>query len=98
MEKISDQRILFLPLLGTDKTYQRADLGKHGVTFKVVPMYTEKDGNYIGCWKLEGHKGWPIIPQPIVPNMSYFKVRSQLIDGITSMRVALTCDTFYDQY
>ncbi|XP_068681166.1 uncharacterized protein [Montipora foliosa] len=58
---------------GTDKTYQRADLGKYGVTFKVVPMHTEKDGNYIGCWNLEGHKGWPIIPQPIVPNMSYFK-------------------------
>lgn len=57
---------------GTDKTYQRADLGEYGVTFKVVPMYTEKDGNYIGCWKLEGHKGWPIIPQPIVPNMTYF--------------------------
>lgn len=35
-------------------------------------MYTERDGNYIGCWKLEGHKGWPIIPQPIVPNMTYF--------------------------
>ncbi|XP_078362424.1 uncharacterized protein LOC144646642 [Oculina patagonica] len=58
---------------GTDKTYQRADLGKYGVTFKVVPMYTEKNGNYIGCWNLEGHKGWPIIPQPIVPNMTYFK-------------------------
>ena len=58
-------------------------------------MYTEKDGNYIGCWKLEGHKGWPIIPQPIVPNMSYFKVRSQLINGITSIRVALTCVTFF---
>ena len=64
-----------LCFLGTDKTYQRADLGKYGVTLKVVPMYTDKDGNYIGCWKLEGHKGWPIIPQPIVPNMTYFKVR-----------------------
>ncbi|XP_067033013.1 uncharacterized protein [Acropora muricata] len=58
---------------GTDKTFQRADLGKYGVTFKVVPMHTEEAGNYIGCWNLEGHKGWPIIPQPIVPNMSYFK-------------------------
>lgn len=41
-------------------------------------MHTEKDGNYIGCWKLEGHKGWPIIPQPIVPNMTYFKVRKNI--------------------
>lgn len=71
-----NNRLRFVPsFLGTDKTYQRADLGKYGVTFKVVPMYTEKDGNYIGCWNLEGHKGWPIIPQPIVPNMTYFKVR-----------------------
>lgn len=67
--------MLFLYLKGTDKTFQRADLGEYGVTFKVVPMYTEKDGNYIGCWKLEGHKGWPIIAQPIVPNMTYFTVR-----------------------
>ncbi|KAK3752750.1 hypothetical protein QZH41_018716 [Actinostola sp. cb2023] len=55
---------------GTDQTYQLADLGHHGEAFKVVPMYDDKKGNYIGCWHLSGNPKVPIVVQPIVPNMT----------------------------
>ena len=67
--------IFYFVCAGNDKTYQRGDLGPYGTTFKVVPMYTDKKGNYQGCWHLRGTKHHPIIPQPAVPNMTDFKVR-----------------------
>lgn len=65
---------LYCYIIGTDKTFQLADLGKHGEAFKVVPMYDDKKGNYIGCWNLAGNKQVPIVVQPIVPNMTTLKV------------------------
>ena len=59
---------------GTDRTYQRSDLGEHGTAFKVVPMYNERRGNFKGCWYRNGTKTIPIIPQPILPNIEEFEV------------------------
>ncbi len=37
---------------GMDQTYQRADIGKHGTMFKLVPETSETIKNQIECFKV----------------------------------------------
>ncbi|XP_046857407.1 LOW QUALITY PROTEIN: cathepsin K-like [Xenia sp. Carnegie-2017] len=72
---------------GTDKTYQRSDLGEFGTSFKVVPMYNERRGNFKGCWYRNGTKSVPIVPQPIIPNIEEFEfVDIEVLDGIETSK------------
>lgn len=67
--------IFFSHMTGTDKTYQLANIGHYGGAFKIVPMFDDRKGHYTGCWHLSGIPRVPIVVQPIVPNMTTFKVR-----------------------
>ncbi|XP_065665108.1 uncharacterized protein LOC100201231 isoform X3 [Hydra vulgaris] len=64
---------------GTDKTFQRGDLGDHGIAYKYVPMYTDGRGSFDGCWLLTGTTNQPIIPQIITPNMTWFTYNSTTV-------------------
>lgn len=84
----------FWIFLGTDQTYQRSDLGSYGTAFKVVPMYTEKRGNYKGCWYRNGTRIWPIIPQPIIPNITEFEVNYKNYSCLIGTQIVDSFDDF----
>ena len=73
--------VIFLYLIGMDKTIQRGDLGKHGILFKIVPMHSEmkpSDNDFMSCWYKILPKWLPRAGQSVIPtNLSEFKVRKQ---------------------
>ena len=59
----------------TDKTYQRADIGAHGIMFKIVPMTNEHVTNQINCFQAEGSQDSPVTTQSILPNLEGFTLK-----------------------
>ena len=37
-------------------------------------MYNDKQGNFEGCWTMQGTLNRPVVAQTVVPNMTWFKV------------------------
>ena len=64
----------YLISAGTDKSFQRGDEDEHGKYYKIVPMYNDKQGNFEGCWTMQGTLNRPVVAQTVVPNMTWFKV------------------------
>ena len=63
---------------GVDKTYQRADIGAHGLMFKVVPMTNELVTNQINCYQAGGSQDSPVETQSILPNLEGFTLKLRL--------------------
>ena len=59
----------------TDRTFQRADLGKYGQMFKLVPMTNEAVTNQINCFLVEGSEDVPVLPQSMLPNLGGFQLK-----------------------
>lgn len=73
-----------LLVLGEVQTFQRGDLGRHGMFFKIVPKYSYKKHknhrHYKGCWKRYGSKSRKAKAQSILPCNSAWPFKSKLED------------------
>jgi len=71
-------------VLGEVQTFQRGDLGRHGMFFKIVPKYSYKKHknhrHYKGCWKRYGSKSRKAKAQSILPCNSAWPFKSKLED------------------
>ena len=69
---------------GEVKTFQRGDLGRHGMFFKIVPKYSYKlhknHRHFRGCWKRYGTKSRRAKAQSILPCNSAWPFKSRLED------------------
>lgn len=75
---------MIYPISGMDKTYQRGDIGSHGVVLKITPAHWKKEGdmndNTISCWYKEENKWSKRRGQTVVPmNIKKFDVRDFLV-------------------
>lgn len=67
--------------LGDVKTFQRGDLARHGMLFKIVPKYSYKSHkHYTGCWKRYGSKSRKVKAQGILPCNVVWPFRSRTED------------------
>jgi len=71
-------------ILGEVKTFQRGDLGRHGMFFKIVPKYSYKrhknQRHFQGCWKRYGTKARKAKAQSILPCNAAWPFKSRLED------------------
>lgn len=69
---------------GEVKTFQRGDLGRHGMYFKLIPKYSYKlhknHRHFRGCWKRYGTKSRRAKAQSILPCNSAWPFKSRLED------------------
>lgn len=69
---------------GEVKTFQRGDLGRHGMFFKIVPKYSYKrhknQRHFQGCWKRYGTKARKAKAQSILPCNAAWPFKSRLED------------------
>lgn len=69
---------------GEVKTFQRGDLGRHGMFFKIVPKYSYKrhknDRHFLGCWKRYGSKSRKAKAQSVLPCNTAWPFKSRLED------------------
>ena len=42
--------------------------------YKIVPVTTEAVANKITCFKIDGFKESPVVPQGVLPNVTLYKV------------------------
>ena len=70
--------------LGEVKTFQRGDLGRHGMFFKIIPKFSYKrhknQRHFTGCWKRYGTKARKAKAQSILPCNAAWPFKSRLED------------------
>lgn len=75
---------LSMPILGEVKTFQRGDLGRHGMFFKIIPKFSYKrhknHRHFTGCWKRYGTKSRKAKAQSILPCNAAWPFKSRLED------------------
>ena len=59
---------------GTARIINRQKSGSFGTMFKIVPVTNSSVTNQITCFKVEGERGLPVVPQGVLPNASLYKV------------------------
>lgn len=76
--------LLSMHLLGEVKTFQRGDLGRHGMFFKIIPKFSYKrhknQRHFTGCWKRYGTKSRKAKAQSILPCNAAWPFKSRLED------------------
>ena len=76
--------LLSMHLLGEVKTFQRGDLGRHGMFFKIIPKFSYKrhknHRHFTGCWKRYGTKSRKAKAQSILPCNAAWPFKSRLED------------------
>ena len=76
--------LLLMHLSGEVKTFQRGDLGRHGMFFKIIPKFSYKrhknHRHFTGCWKRYGTKARKAKAQSILPCNAAWPFKSRLED------------------
>lgn len=61
------------------KTFQRADVGKYGTLYEIIPKYDyRRDSHYQGCWKKKGKQKKKIEAQNVLPKNVYWPFKMNL--------------------
>lgn len=66
--------VTFVDRLGMVTTYQLSKMMNFGTTFKVVPVNTKNGTNAVKCFKVDGTERFPILAQPVLPDLNGYKV------------------------
>ena len=67
--------------LGTARIINRQKSESFGMLYKIVPVTNNTVTNQITCFKVEGERDSPVLPQGVLPNASLYKVQCVLLQN-----------------